>query len=116
MGEKSREVFLEVIKNNKSVILEYENDYLSKIIISVKKYKELLGNGVVDSDSILDVESITIIMPSLKQTNILIENGRKYLSEKPEENCVYQTGSFTFYVKEGMKYTQRSLNIQNKKR
>lgn len=125
MEQKGKEIFLEV-SNKKSVQLKFENDFLSEIIISVKKYKELLGNGVIDKESIYDVEKITIIMPSSKLNEILIENGRKYLSENPVENDPNQTGKFVFrikdpekepfhfYVKEGVRYNQRSLSIQKK--
>lgn len=125
MTEKLKELFLEV-NNKKSVQLKFENEFLSEIIISVKKYKELLGNGVIDKESIYDIEKITIIMPSSKQNEILIENGRKYLSDKAEKNDPNQTGKFvfrikdpeqepfSFYVKEGVRYNERSLQIQNK--
>ena len=126
MEEKNKILFLEV-NNKKSVQLKFIKGYLDEIIISVKKYKELVGNGVIDKESILDIEKVTIIMPSSKQNEILVENGRKYLSEDPKENDVNQTGKFSFrikdperepfhfYVKNGVKYTERSLQIQSKK-
>lgn len=115
MEEKARELFLEV-NNKKSVRLIYKNGHLVEIIISVKKYKELLGNGVVDQESIYDIERIILIMPSSKQNEIPVENGRKYLSEISAENDPNQTGKFVFHVLEGYQINERALNIQNKKR
>lgn len=125
MEEKPRELHLEVNKSN-SVRLVYEKTYLSQIIISVKKFKELLGNGVIDRESILDIEQIVLIMPYNKMNRIRVENGRGYLSDNPAENNPDQTGKFTFrvkdpekeaysfFVKEGVRYNERSLKIQNK--
>lgn len=125
--EEKRELFLEVIKNSNSVKLVFVNGYLKEIIISVKKYKELLGNGAITKESIFDVEKIVLIMPDSKQNLIPIENGRKYLSEEEHKNDPNQTGKFTFhiknpemepfsfYVKSGYKINERALNIQNKK-
>lgn len=127
MEEKTKELFLEVIKNNNSVKLVSVNGFLTEIIISVKKYKELLLNGVITKDSIYDIEKVTVIMPSSKQNEIPIENGRKYLSDDPAQNDPNQTGKFvfrikdperepfSFYVKEGFKINERALNIQNKR-
>ncbi|MGL9814866.1 hypothetical protein IGK51_001449 [Enterococcus sp. DIV0098] len=84
------------VNNKKSVQLRFIDGYLVEIIISVKKYKELVGNGVIDKESILDIEKVTIIMPSSKQNEILVENGRKYLSDDPKENDVNQTGKVSF--------------------
>lgn len=114
MEDKTKELFLEV-NSKKSVQLHYVNGFLNKISISVKKYKELLGNGVVDKDSIYDVDRIILIMPDSKQNEILLENGRKYLSDNPKENDPNQVGKFTFYVREGFKRNERALIIQNKK-
>lgn len=99
MAEKTKELFLEV-NNKKSVQLKFENGFLSEIIISVKKYKELLGNGVIDKESIYDIEKITIIMPSSKLNQILVENGRKFLSDDSEKIDPNQTGKFTFRIKD----------------
>lgn len=64
MEEKEkRELFLEVIKNSNSVKLVFVSGYLKEIIISVKKYKELLGNGAITKESIFDIEKIMLIMP-----------------------------------------------------
>lgn len=115
MEEKAKELFLEVNSKN-SVRLRYENEFLSEICISVKKYKELLGNGVINKESIYDVERIILIMPTSKQNEIPIENGRKYLSENPAENDPNQTGKFVFHVLEGYQINERALNIQNKKK
>ncbi|BBM18473.1 hypothetical protein G15_2138 [Enterococcus avium] len=51
---------------------------------------------MIDKESILDIEKVTIIMPSSKQNEILVENGRKYLSDDPKENDVNQTGKVSF--------------------
>ncbi|WP_137665486.1 hypothetical protein [Enterococcus hulanensis] len=127
MEEEKRELFLEVIKNSNSVKLVFVDGYLKEVIISVKKYKELLGNGVITKESIFDIEKIMLIMPDSKQNLIPIENGRKYLSGKPVENDPNQTGRFTFriknpekepfslYVRQGVKINERALNIQNKR-
>lgn len=128
MEEKEKkELFLEVVKNSNSVKLVFVNGYLNEVIISVKKYKELLGNGVITKESIFDIEKIMLIMPDSKQNLIPIENGRKYLSEQEAQNDPNQTGKFTFhiknpqmepfsfYVKSGYKINERALNIQNKK-
>lgn len=114
MEDKTKELFLEV-NSKKSVQLHYVNGFLAKISISVKKYKELLGNGVVDKDSIYDIERIILIMPNSKQNEILLENGRKFLLDCCSKNDPNQTGKFTFYVREGFKINERALNIQNKK-
>lgn len=126
MEEKKAELFLEV-NNKKSVQLKFINGFLSEIIISVKKYKELLGNGVITSDSIFDIEKIVLIMPSSKMNEIPIQNGRQYLSDEPVANDPNQTGKFvfrikdpnhepfSFYVKEGVRVNERSLQIQRKK-
>lgn len=129
MKEKEkRELFLEVIKNSNSVKLVFVSGYLKEIIISVKKYKELLGNGAITKESIFDIEKIMLIMPDSKQNLIPIENGRKYLSEEEAKNDPNQTGKFkfhvknpkmepfSFYVKAGYKINERALKIQNKKR
>ncbi|MCB6916212.1 hypothetical protein LIZ91_06390 [Enterococcus avium] len=129
MEEKEkRELFLEVIKNSNSVRLIFVNGFLKEVIISVKKYKELLGNGVITKESIFDIEKIMLIMPDSKQNLIQIENGRKYLSEEEAKNDPNQTGKFifrikdpetepfSFYVKEGHRITERALHIQNKRR
>jgi hypothetical protein len=114
MEKKARELFLEV-NNKKSVQLIYEKDFLTKIVISVKKFKELLGNRVIDKESIYDIERIILIMPSSKQNEIPIENGRKYLSDNPAENDPNQTGKFVFYVLEGFQINDRALNVQKKR-
>ncbi|MEY8498784.1 hypothetical protein [Enterococcus avium] len=129
MEEKGiRELFLEVIKNSNSVSLVFVNGFLKEVIISVKKYKELLGNGVITKESIFDIEKIMLIMPDSKQNLIPIENGRKYLSEEEAKNDPNQTGKFifrikdpetepfSFYVEEGYRITERALHIQNKRR
>lgn len=127
MEQKPKELFLEVIKNNNSVKLVCDNGFLTEIVISVKKYKELLFNGVITKDSIYDIEKVTVIMPSSKQNEIPIENGRKYLSEEAVKNDPNQTGKFifrikdpekepfSFYVREGYKINERALNVQNKR-
>lgn len=114
MKDKTKELFLEV-NSKKSVQLHYVNDFLSEINISVKKYKELLGNGVVDKQSIYDIERIILIMPNSKQNEILLENGRKFLADCCSKNDPNQTGKFVFHVKEGYKVNERALNIQNKR-
>ena len=129
MEEKEkRELFLEVIKNSNSVKLVFVSGYLKEIIISVKKYKELLGNGAITKESIFDIEKIMLIMPDSKQNLIPIENGRKYLSEEEAKNDPHHTGKFkvhvknpkmepfSFYVKAGYKINERALKIQNKRR
>ena len=127
MEEEKRELFLEVIKNSNSVKLVFVNGYLKEVIISVKKYKELLGNGVITKESIFDIEKIMLIMPDSKQNLISIENGRKYLTEEKAKNDPNQTGKFifrikdpeqepySFYLKEGYKINERALNIQSKR-
>lgn len=102
-----------------------EADNLASIRLSINKVAEIVGNGLVNEESIFDVSIIGLITKSNYKTYIRIIGGkqvingnanyekvpinRKRTAEKIGNKDVYQQGYFEFYVEENEKIPRRKL-------
>lgn len=91
-----------------------EKGYLTHIVINKNKYLELIENGAIDRESILDIDAIVLFTMSGKRTEILLENGRQFLTGDRMTDDVFQTGKFIFHVKEDFKVHSASLRFNMK--
>lgn len=114
MEEKGRKTIYLTPDGVQVVLKQDEKGYLTRIVINKNKYLELVKNGAVDSESILEVEAIVLITMSGKRTVIPLEKSRQLLSVDKTGN-VHPTGKFIFYVKEGEHVHSSDLRFNRKR-
>jgi len=76
----------------------FEDNFLKQIQINLRKYKELVLNGLVDEESILDVEEVHLILTNQKVVTVPVLSGRAYYQDLIGVNSVNQKGYFTFFA------------------
>ncbi|MBO1139861.1 hypothetical protein FQS87_08125 [Enterococcus avium] len=102
-----------------------EADHLASIRLSINKIAEIVGNGLVNEESIFDVSIVGLITKSNYKTYIQVVGGRQVMHgntnyekipinqkrtySRKGNRDVYQQGFFEFYVKEGEKIPKRRL-------
>lgn len=113
MEKIKKRIFL--TPDGKQVVpMQDEKGYLTHIVINKNKYLELVKNGTIDRESILDVDAIVLLTMSGKRTEILLENGRQFLTGDRMVDDVFQTGKFIFHVKKDFKVHSASLRFNVK--
>ena len=102
-----------------------EADNLASIRLSINKVADIVGNGLVNEESIFDVSIVGLITQSNYKTYIQVIGGKQVMNgnakyekvpinqkrtdERKGNRNVYQQGYFEFYVNDNEKIPKRRL-------